>query len=136
MKYWSCCQRKTSDFDAFLDQVGCVEGKHLWKKPKVNPIDIDKSKTCRMDWFQTEQDIVISVYSKIPLPSLSVIEANPVKINISIVFGEDRKEYANEIILGGIIDVEKSRTSFLSSKVEIVLKKADPVSWAKLALSS
>jgi hypothetical protein len=36
MKYWSCCQRKTSDFDNFLNQVGCCEGKHLWFKEKVN----------------------------------------------------------------------------------------------------
>ena len=23
MKYWSCCERKTSDFTSFLNQVGC-----------------------------------------------------------------------------------------------------------------
>lgn len=32
MKYWSCCQRKTSDFAAFLDQEGCSSGKHVWFK--------------------------------------------------------------------------------------------------------
>lgn len=32
MKYWSCCQRKTSDFSAFLDQEGCSTGKHMWFK--------------------------------------------------------------------------------------------------------
>lgn len=30
MKYWSCCQKKTSDFNLFLEQTGCVNGKHLW----------------------------------------------------------------------------------------------------------
>ena len=37
MKYWSCCNRKTSDFQSFLDQVGCERGAHKWKKepPKV-----------------------------------------------------------------------------------------------------
>lgn len=30
MKYWSCCQKKTTDFTVFLEQSGCVEGKHLW----------------------------------------------------------------------------------------------------------
>ena len=134
MKFWSCCQRKTSDFDAFLDQVGCVEGKHIWKKPKVSSENVDKSKTCRMDWFQTEEDVTISVYSKIPWPALSLVEGNAVKLSMNIIFGHDRKEYANQIILGGVIDLEKSKVSFMSSKVEIVLKKADPVCWTKLAL--
>jgi hypothetical protein len=35
MKYWSCCQRKTSDFDTFLNQEGCQEGSHLWFKSEV-----------------------------------------------------------------------------------------------------
>ena len=32
MKYWSCCNRKTSDFTAFVNQVGCETGKHKWIK--------------------------------------------------------------------------------------------------------
>ncbi|CAK5010131.1 unnamed protein product [Meloidogyne enterolobii] len=32
MKYWSCCERKTTDFGAFLDQQGCSRGKHCWTK--------------------------------------------------------------------------------------------------------
>lgn len=32
MKYWSCCKRKTSDFNTFLSQEGCTKGAHLWKK--------------------------------------------------------------------------------------------------------
>ena len=37
MKYWSCCNRKTSDFQSFLNQEGCERGAHKWKKdpPKV-----------------------------------------------------------------------------------------------------
>ncbi|CAJ0607681.1 unnamed protein product [Cylicocyclus nassatus] len=30
MKYWSCCQKKTSNFNAFLQQGGCSKGKHQW----------------------------------------------------------------------------------------------------------
>ena len=30
MKYWSCCQRKTSEFQDFLDQEGCTIGKCKW----------------------------------------------------------------------------------------------------------
>jgi len=35
MKYWSCCQKKTSDFSNFLAQEGCEKGKHLWVKEEV-----------------------------------------------------------------------------------------------------
>lgn len=32
LKFWSCCQKKTTDFNTFLSQVGCQEGTHTWKK--------------------------------------------------------------------------------------------------------
>ncbi|XP_045750553.1 cysteine and histidine-rich domain-containing protein 1 isoform X2 [Mirounga angustirostris] len=32
MKYWSCCRKKTSDFNTFLAQEGCTTGKHMWTK--------------------------------------------------------------------------------------------------------
>lgn len=35
MKFWSCCLKRTSDFNAFLNQVGCDKGSHIWVK-KVN----------------------------------------------------------------------------------------------------
>lgn len=30
MKYWSCCNKKTTDFGVFLAQPGCTQGNHLW----------------------------------------------------------------------------------------------------------
>ena len=29
-KFWTCCQRRTSDFDEFLRQEGCTAGDHKW----------------------------------------------------------------------------------------------------------
>ncbi len=31
-KFWSCCQRRTSDFNEFQRQEGCSTGDHLWTK--------------------------------------------------------------------------------------------------------
>lgn len=31
LKYWSCCQKKTTDFSTFLNQAGCSTGLHKWK---------------------------------------------------------------------------------------------------------
>jgi len=136
MKYWTCCQRKTSDFNSFLDQEGCTQGSHLWIKAKVKECDIDRSKTCRFDWFQTGNDVVINVYSKMPIPSLSSIEANPVRVNIQVVFGEDKKEFYKEIVLNGSIDVEKSVINYLPSKTEITLKKHPQQQWPSLELNN
>ena len=34
MKFWSCCERKTSDFTSFLNQVGCEKAEsHQWVHP-------------------------------------------------------------------------------------------------------
>lgn len=30
LKYWSCCQKKTTEFSTFLDQPGCKKGNHVW----------------------------------------------------------------------------------------------------------
>ena len=38
LKFWSCCQRKTTEFDVFLDQEGCQTGNHLWIKPDVSMV--------------------------------------------------------------------------------------------------
>ena len=34
MKYWSCCQRKTTEFQHFLDQEGCEIGVCKWTADK------------------------------------------------------------------------------------------------------
>lgn len=34
LKFWSCCIKRTSDFDEFLKQKGCETGRHCWDKMK------------------------------------------------------------------------------------------------------
>ena len=34
MKYWSCCQRKTTEFQEFMDQAGCETGNCKWVADK------------------------------------------------------------------------------------------------------
>lgn len=35
LKFWSCCTKRTTEFSAFLEQVGCVQGEHQWKDESV-----------------------------------------------------------------------------------------------------
>lgn len=36
LKFWSCCQKRTTDFTAFMNQEGCAYGKHKWIKQVCN----------------------------------------------------------------------------------------------------
>uniref|UniRef100_A0A673K3F4 Cysteine and histidine-rich domain-containing protein 1-like n=1 Tax=Sinocyclocheilus rhinocerous TaxID=307959 RepID=A0A673K3F4_9TELE len=104
MKYWSCCKRKTSDFNTFLSQEGCTRGKHQWKKKDTHYITL-------IDFF--------------------FFFSHPLKIHI--IF-EGEKEFEQQISLWGVIDASKSLVNMMATKIEVVLKKAEPMSWARLDL--
>ncbi|KAJ8410842.1 hypothetical protein AAFF_G00187990 [Aldrovandia affinis] len=129
MKYWSCCKRKTSDFNTFLSQEGCTRGNHLWKKEDTGK----KIVPCRFDWHQTGSQVMISIYAKNSIPELSFVEGNSTKLNIRIIF-EGEKEFEQNISLWGVIDVSKSAMNMMPAKVEIAMKKSEPMMWARLDL--
>ncbi|KAM9373660.1 integrin beta-1-binding protein 2 isoform 1-T1 [Phaethornis superciliosus] len=128
MKYWSCCRVKTTDFTAFLEQPGCKRGQHCWigKEDK-------KAVSCRQDWHQTSSQVVVTVYAKNPLPLLSSVKANRTMLEVCVIF-EGNKIFQAELDLWGVIEIEKSFVNMVPTKVEIILGKASPGSWAMLEL--
>ncbi|XP_067903559.1 cysteine and histidine-rich domain-containing protein 1-like [Heterodontus francisci] len=129
MKYWSCCKIKTTEFEDFIEQPGCVKGKHLWTKKEADK----KLVGCRHDWHQTGSVVVITIYAKTSNPERSYVDANRTMLTIHIMFEQD-KVFHKVLNLWGVIDVEKSFANMGPTKVEISLKKMDPVTWAKLEL--
>ncbi|XP_053555072.1 cysteine and histidine-rich domain-containing protein 1 [Bombina bombina] len=129
MKFWSCCCIKTSDFNEFLDQRGCSTGKHLWVQ-----IAGKQAVSCRYDWHQTSSVVVITIYAKTAIPENSQILANRTGLDIQISF-QGSCEFKKQLELWGVVDVEKSFVNLLPTKVEITLKKSDPVTWARLELN-
>ncbi|KAK5917912.1 hypothetical protein CgunFtcFv8_002722 [Champsocephalus gunnari] len=129
MKYWSCCKRKTSDFNTFLSQEGCTTGEHLWRKKDEG----NKVVPCRFDWHQTGMQVIVSIYAKNGIPELSYVEANSTTIDIHVIF-EGEKEFLKKISLWGVIDVSKSVVNMMASKIEIAMKKSEPLTWARLDL--
>ncbi|KAF7417587.1 hypothetical protein HZH68_000240 [Vespula germanica] len=127
MKYWSCCQKKTTDFSIFLEQPGCTLGKHIWVSKNTH-----KKVQCRMDWHQTSTFIVVSVFAKKYQPSQSSVKLNPIHLTVDLFFVEENSRYNLDIELKGIIDVVQSSVTMLPTKVEIKLKKAEPGSWSCL----
>ncbi|XP_044298179.1 cysteine and histidine-rich domain-containing protein 1 [Varanus komodoensis] len=129
MKYWSCCKRKTSDFNTFLSQEGCTTGTHVWIKKDAEK----KLVPCRHDWHQTGGEVTISIYAKNSVPELSCVEANSTSLNIHIVFEGD-KEFNQNLNLWGVIDVKRSYVNMTATKIELTMRKAEPMLWAGLEL--
>ncbi|XP_071635065.1 cysteine and histidine-rich domain-containing protein morgana [Temnothorax longispinosus] len=127
LKYWSCCQKKTTEFSTFLEQPGCTQGRHVWFSKNVG-----KKAQCRMDWHQTGSHVVVSIFAKKYLPSQSFIKLNPIHLTVELFFVEENSRYNLDIELRGIVNVEQSSVHMLPTKVEIKLKKADIGSWSKL----
>ncbi|XP_011875846.1 PREDICTED: cysteine and histidine-rich domain-containing protein isoform X2 [Vollenhovia emeryi] len=127
MKYWSCCQKKTTEFALFLQQPGCRQGRHVWFSKNVG-----KQAQCRMDWHQTGSHVVVSIFAKKYLPSRSAIKLNPIHLTVDLFFVEEDSRYDLDIELRGVVDVEQSSVHMLPTKVEIKLKKAEPGCWSKL----
>lgn len=138
MKYWSCCQKKTTDFEAFTAQPGCVEGEHLWRDDKPQSTNEDDPQVlrtaCRYDFHQQGSTVVLSIYAKMPRPDQTIVELNAGRLKVDIYFGPDikAKHFANEWELFGLVDVNQSTVELLQSKVEIILKKAEALSWSRL----
>lgn len=127
MKYWSCCQRKTSDFTSFLAQEGCVTGTHEWKVKSLA-----EAAPCRYDWHQTGSVVVLSVFAKMALEENSSVKVNQVAIEIDLEFEGGKRNFKLELDLEGVIDPSRSFVTLYGTKVEITLKKGDASHWKKL----
>jgi len=128
MKYWSCCQRKTTEFQEFMDQVGCTVGKCKWIEDKKG-----KEVECRYDWHQTATHVTTAVYAKKYDPQRSIVELSPVRLYIQLVFpAENDNTFTLDLELKGVVEVETSKVSMMGTKLEVKMKKAESSSWAKL----
>jgi len=128
LKFWSCCQRRTTDFNAFLNQEGCDFGTCKWKKDSEGSAKVE----CNHDWYQTATHVVISIFGKKYDPGSSHVELSPVRMKCHIVYPEQGGCFDMDMELRGIISVNESSVSFLGTKQEIKMKKAEPGSWVKL----
>ncbi|XP_050504616.1 cysteine and histidine-rich domain-containing protein morgana [Diabrotica virgifera virgifera] len=129
LKFWSCCQKRTTDFDAFLNQVGCETGTHIWSKEAAG----DETVQCRWDFHQTGSHVVVSIYAKEYCLKESIVKLNPVRMYAKLVFPQQSNaSFLLDNELKGIINVEASQVTMYGTKVEIKMKKAEAGSWSKL----
>ncbi|KAF6775339.1 hypothetical protein AHF37_05132 [Paragonimus kellicotti] len=137
MKFWTCCNRKTSEFEAFMDQMGCATGRHNWTEKAARAtnlaVSIASQSACRHDWFQLPGQVTLTIYAKAVRPDSVQITANQVRLSVSFEFGPNQPErYDKTFELFGIIDPAGCTVKLMGTKVEILLKKAEAMSWPRL----
>lgn len=128
-KFWSCCQKKTTDFSTFLSQPGCDTGTHLWIKEED-----DAQINCRWDWHQTPSNVFITVYAKNYDYKKSFVKVNPIRAIIKLIFPQQGNgEFNIDLELRGVIDVSKTSASMYGTKIELCMPKAEGGQWADLS---
>jgi len=127
MKYWSCCQRKTTEFQHFLDQEGCEIGVCKWTADKKGA-DVK----CRYDWHQTATHVTVAIYAKKYDPVKSFVDLSPVRLVAHLYFPADKGGFDLDLELKGVVEVGACTASMMGTKLEIKMKKAETGSWAKL----
>ena len=106
MKFWSCCQRKTSDFTAFLNQEGCTRGKCKWIKGESSNggAGVGSSAVqCRHDWHQTGANVTVAIYGKRYDPEASYVEVSPVRLRVHAHFPEQGGDFDMDVELSRVI---------------------------------
>ncbi|KAJ1559810.1 hypothetical protein HK405_009274 [Cladochytrium tenue] len=126
---WSCCSRKVLEFDEFLKIQGCKRGKHRFTEVSAGPTE--QKVDCRRDWYQTPSTVIVSIYAKKLDKTKTVITFGERQLTVLARF-QDGKVYELDTPLALAIDPVASRYEVLSTKIEIVLKKANGLSWPTL----
>ncbi|KND04590.1 uncharacterized protein SPPG_00309 [Spizellomyces punctatus DAOM BR117] len=131
-KGWSCCSRKVLEFDEFLKIKGCKTGKHRFTDVKT---DVPEEVQCRHDWYQTPSSVIISIFAKkVNKEQTSVVfTTDELKVDVKFM---DGKVFKFHTPLSQPIDAAASKYEVLSTKIELVLKKANGISWATIEPSA
>ncbi|KAJ3220277.1 hypothetical protein HDU67_003292 [Dinochytrium kinnereticum] len=132
-KGWTCCPRKVLEFDEFLKLTGCKKGKHRFIDQRLMVIQKEEVSTvqCRHDWYQTPTTVIVSIFAKKADKEKTVVTFNPQELVADIKF-QDGKQFPFRTPLSLAIVPEECKYTILGTKIEIVLKKANGLSWPSL----
>jgi len=132
MKFWSCCERKTSDFTAFLNQAGCEKTEnHDWVHP--DEAALKSKENARYDFHQTPTNITLNIYCKGVIPKETTVNVSNCRVEIDFCFGIRKTNMSLAVTeLWGKVTATKSRLNIGSTKLELIMKKKTSGSWKKL----
>lgn len=129
-KGYLCCKRRVLEFDEFLKIGGCKQGRHLFA-PKSKMPTAEEFTNCRIDHFQTPQEVHVSVFAKQVDKERSTINFQPDQIHLDLYLAGS-KRFRRALNLFGPIDPDSSSFQVYGTKVELLLKKQDGRSWTVL----
>ncbi|KAG5349791.1 hypothetical protein C0989_001862 [Termitomyces sp. Mn162] len=91
--------------------------------------------TCRVDHYQTVNEVHVSIYAKKADKERSIVEFEETQVKFTIYFPESKK-FSRTLDLFGPIDPKQSTYEVLGTKVELHLRKRDGRSWTLLEKTS
>ncbi|KAI8998475.1 chord-domain-containing protein [Trametes punicea] len=130
-KGYLCCKRRVLEFEEFLKIEGCTKGRHVFVPKKTAETQEEQFTECRIDHYQTPNDVHASVFAKQADPNTSTvkIEENQVFLDLYL---PNKKRFRRVLNLWGPVNPEESSYKFYGTKVELKLKKKDVRSWTLL----
>jgi hypothetical protein len=129
-KGYLCCKRRVLEFDEFLKIEGCQIGRHCFV-PINTEQKTEAQVECRIDHYQTPEQVHVSVFAKKVDKDRSSIQFDDDRVTLDF-FLPDNKRFSRTLVLFGAIDPSSSSYQFFGTKVELHLKKSDTRSWVVL----
>ncbi|KAG6845232.1 hypothetical protein H0H87_012224 [Tephrocybe sp. NHM501043] len=129
-----CCKRRVLEFDEFLKIGGCQTGRHLFSPPKTLPSE-EEVTTCRVDHYQTVEQVHVSIFAKKADKERSTVEFEEEQVKFDIYLPGPKK-FSRTLNLFGPIDPKQSSYQIFGTKVELHLQKRDGRSWTLLEKTS
>jgi len=128
-KFWSCCPSngRVLEFEEFLKINTCQTGVHRF---------VDNSiEKCRHDWYQSQTQVIISIFAKKTNKDLTKVCIEAEKLRVEVVY-EDGRKGIFETLLCQPVNPEESKFTRMGTKIEVVLQKANGISWPTLEPST
>ncbi|KAI4282553.1 MAG: hypothetical protein L6R38_002850 [Xanthoria sp. 2 TBL-2021] len=140
-KGWTCCKRRVLEFDEFMKIEGCKRKKrHLFVGSGKKDVGEEALKTVsnvdhqdgRHDFYQTPTTVIASLYLKKVDKQRSKIDfASPTEIILDLPT-TDMKRYKTTMPLFAPIDIAKSSSKIMGTKIELTLVKLEIATWSAL----
>ena len=99
--------------------------------PEETPPAGPRKKTYRHEWYQTNSEVVVSILIKKVTHDDLTYQFKETHLFMEVKLPDDQSFILNIELFDKILFYE-SKVTILTSKIEIRLKKANPVSWGKL----
>ncbi|KII88667.1 hypothetical protein PLICRDRAFT_41870 [Plicaturopsis crispa FD-325 SS-3] len=129
-KGYLCCKRRVLEFDEFLKIKGCKTGRHIFA-PKVTEPTTEEFTECRVDHYQTREEVHVSVFAKQADKDKSSVEISDTHVHFNLYL-PGSKRFKRTLELFGPVDSAASSFKYFGTKVEVLLKKQDGRSWTVL----